>query len=256
MRSVRVTPEADRVFLVGQTRKGKTTISRFIIEGLQPVRVIAFDVKDELDLGVPKLRTPLELAQGMNSPIVHYVPSGFYRDELEEVCQIVWVTPGPYVWWITEASAITNASYCPAGLRLACTQGAAQRKLVISETQRVAESNPVLRAGADHVFMTVPAPIELDLKTLAGVVRREHTVLKQELDQLHAEHGPYSHLWYVLEDDELRACAPLPLGRSRPHSPPHTAEEEPLPGADGRQAATQPDEDAPESPTPAPTPEH
>ena len=248
MRGIRITPEADRVLLVAQTRKGKTTLSQFIVAGLQPVRTITFDVKDELELGAPILRSPAELAAGMHAPVVHYVPPGFDRASLEEACEIVWVTPGPYVWWITEAAQITNANYCPEGLRLGCTQGAGKQKLVIAETQRIAECNPVLRAGADHVIVFVPAPIELDLKTLAGVVRREHTVLKHELDELQAQHGIYSHLWYVLEDDELRRCAPLPLTPGRPpggREPLAGGGEEP-PG--GREAATQPEDQAPQSP--------
>jgi energy-coupling factor transporter ATP-binding protein EcfA2 len=214
MRGVRVAPVADRVLIVGQTQKGKTTLARFLAELLQPCRLIVFDPKEEFPdgaWGFPAARSPLELAGAMHQPIVHYIPSGFDREELEEACQIVWETPGPYVWWIDEASELTNPNYCPTGLRLGCTQGAKQQKLVIALTQRLAESHPVFRSQADHVFVFVPAPIELDLKEIAKAIRREPGAIKLALEELHAQHGDYSHIWYVLDGDELRFCAPIPL---------------------------------------------
>lgn len=207
MRGIRL---SDRVLISGQTGKGKTTLAEFLVGRLQPVRVIPFDPKGELDFGVEPARTPDQLAAAMRNPIVHYVPASFNRVELEEACEIVWNTPGPYVWWIDEASELSSPGYCPPGLRLAVTQGRQQNKMVMALTQRLAEIHPVFRSQSEHVIMFVPAPIELDLKTIAGNVRREARVLEEELSSLQAEHGDFSHLWYVRDTDELRRCAPLP----------------------------------------------
>jgi hypothetical protein len=147
----------------------------------------------------------------MHQPVVHYIPASFDRDQLEEACQIVWVTPGPYIWWIDETSELTNANYCPEGLRLAVTQGGKKQKLVLALTQRLAESHPVFRSQAEHVFLFVPSPIELDRKAIAGAIRREQTFIDKELTELHAEHGDYSHLWYVRDGDELRRMKPIPM---------------------------------------------
>jgi hypothetical protein len=224
----------DRIFIAGMTGKGKTTFAQWLVEQLQPLRVIVFDPKDELELGVQKARTPAELATMMHQPVVHYVPSGFERDELEEASQIVWETPGPYIWWIDETSEISSPSWVPQGMRLAVTQGRSKRKIVMALTQRLAESHPVFRSQAEHIIVFVPPPIELDLKTLAGAVNREHGVLRGELESLHAEHGDYSHLWYVRPTDELRRCEPLQLPPStrRPApAPPGPPEAPPTAGA-------------------------
>lgn len=208
MRGIRL---SDRVLIAGQTGKGKTTLARYLVDGLQPVRTIVFDPKGELEFpDVAPCRSPDELAAAMRDPLIHYIPASFDRDQLEEACEIVWNTPGPYIWWIDETSEVSTPGFCPAGLRLGVTQGRQGRKMVLAVTQRLAEIHPVFRSQAEHIIIFTPAPIELDLKTVAGHVRREARELDAELSSLHAEHGDFSHLWHVRDTDELRRCAPLP----------------------------------------------
>lgn len=228
MRGIRL---EDRIFLAGQTGKGKTTLARWIVEQLQPIRVIVFDPKDELDFGVPKLRSPAELAMGMHQPIVHYVPSGFERDELEEACQIVWETPGPWIWWVDELSEVSNPNYCPQGLRLAVTQGRQKRKMVMGLCQRSAETHPVFRSQAEHVIVFVPSPIELDLKELAKATNIEAAALGEELRTLHEQEGDFSHLWFCRPTGELRRMAPVDPGPEAPaHTPPEGEPPDDTPG--------------------------
>lgn len=222
MRAIRVTPEADRVLLLARTGGGKTTFMLWLVEQLQPCRVIVFDPKEDWEdgaFGVRAARTPVELAAAMHGPVVHYIPASFEREQLEEACQIVWVTPGPYIWVIDELSELTSPSYCPEGLRLCVTQGRKKRKMVIGLTQRLAESHPVFRSQAEHVIVFTPPPVELDMKMIAGAIRREPGPLESELAQLHAEQGDYSHLWYVRPTDELRRCAAIPLDTSSSPAP-------------------------------------
>jgi hypothetical protein len=221
---------SDRVLIAGQTGKGKTTFADYLVKGLQPVRVIVFDPKGELSFpGVEPCRTPDALAAAIHAPIVHYIPASFDRDQLEEACEIVWNTPGPYVWWIDETSEVSSPSWCPAGLRLGVTQGRQAHKMVLALTQRLAEIHPVFRSQSEHIIIFTPAPIELDLKTVAGHVRREARQLDAELSSLHAEYGDFSHLWYVRDTDELRRCAPLPMdGAPRRQVAPASALKEPV----------------------------
>lgn len=216
MRGIRL---SDRVLIAGQTGKGKTTLADYLVARMQPVRVIVFDPKGELSFaGVEPCRSPEALAAAMNAPVVHYIPASFERESLEEACEIVWDTPGPYIWWIDETSELSSPGYCPPGLRLAVTQGRQLNKMVMALTQRLAETHPVFRSQSEHIIIFTPAPIALDLKTIAGNVRREAGELDRELGELHNEHGDFSHLWYVRDTDELRRCAPLPLrdGRGQP----------------------------------------
>jgi len=217
---------SDRILIAGQTGKGKTELARMIAEGQQPVRLIVVDPKGELHFSetvdgkqapVTPARSPLQLAQAMHGAIVYYIPASFDRDALEESFEIIWETPGPYIVWVDEASEVSSPNWCPAGLRLCTTQGRALEKQVLAVTQRLAEIHPVFRSQSEHIFLMVPAPIMLDLKTLAGNVRREASWLERELGELHAEHGDYSHLWYCRDTDEMRRCAPIPLpDRPRP----------------------------------------
>jgi energy-coupling factor transporter ATP-binding protein EcfA2 len=227
MRGIRL---SDRVLIAGQTGMGKTTLAAYLVERMQPVRTIVFDPKDELSLGVAPCRTPEQLAHCMREPLIHYVPASFERDQLEEACQIVWNTPGPYVWWVDEAAEVSNANYCPEGLALCVKQGRGKEKLVLALTQRLAEIHPVFRSQSEHVIIFTPAPIELDLRTIAGNIGHEARVLKAELDSLHGEHGDFSHLWYVRPSNELRRCAPLPAGET-PGAPGGSPDDADAPGS-------------------------
>jgi hypothetical protein len=229
----------DRLLFVGQTGKGKSTLALWVIEQLQPVRTIIFDPKGEFNFGptFPPARNPAELRVAIRQRLVHYVPQSFERPPLEEACQIVWDTPGPYVWHIDEAAEITNPNYCPEGLRLGVTQGRRFKKMVIALTQRLAECAPVFRSQASHVVIFVPEPIELDLKEISKAIRRPTSVIAAELSSLYAEHGNFSHLWWVSETDELRRCAPLPA----PGSPGQPGMTTASPG-DPRPAPTAPEE--------------
>jgi energy-coupling factor transporter ATP-binding protein EcfA2 len=200
----------DHVLIVGQNGRGKSVLARYLVEQLQPVRTIVFDPKSEHDLGTEPCRTAGELATRIHEPIVHFVPSGFSRESLEDACQVVWETPGPWRWWIDEAAAISAPNWIPQGLMLAATQGRRPQKTLLVLTQRVHAIHPVLRSEAKHVYVFVPPPIELDLKALAGHVRREASELDAQLRHAHSTLGDFSHLWYVQDTDELRVCAPLP----------------------------------------------
>lgn len=206
MRGIRI---GDRVLLAGQTGMGKTTVALYLLQSLQPIRTIVVDPKGELSLGVTPVRSVAELPEALRAPLCHYIPQTLDRDTLEEAFALIWATPGPLLLLVDEAAAVSGPGYCPEGLRLVVTQGRQPRKMVIACTQRLSECHPVFRSQSEHIIILVPAPIALDLKSIAGHIGREPEALRAELEQLEAEHGPYSHLWYVRPGNELRHCAPL-----------------------------------------------
>lgn len=227
---------SDCVLIAGQRGKGKSTLARYIADRLQPVRTIHFDPKGEMQFpGVAPARSPEALAEALRGPVVHYIPSGFERPELERACELVWRCPGPWVWDVDELAEVSNPGYAPAGLRRAATQGRVPRKMLLGNTQRLAEVHPCFRSQAEHVFIFTPAPPELDLKMIGGSIGREAGELRAELEQLHAEHGDYSHLWFVRSSNELRPCAPLPAP-----APARRAAPAPPEGRSGGAATTQP----------------
>jgi energy-coupling factor transporter ATP-binding protein EcfA2 len=210
----------EHVLIVGQNGRGKSVLARFLADQLQPVRTIVFDPKAEHDFGVQPCQDAGMLAAHIHEPVVHFVPGAFDRGSLEDACRIVWETPGPWRWWIDEAAQMSSPSWLPEGLMLAATQGRRPNKCLLILTQRVHAIHPVLRSEAKHIYVFVPAPIELDLKAIAGHVRREASDLDAQLRDAHAKHGDFSHLWYVQDTDELRVCTPLPFDGSAPRVDP------------------------------------
>ena len=218
MRGIQI---GDRILLAGQTGMGKTTLADYLADSLQPIRTIVVDPKGELQLQVEPVGTLEQLPEALRQPVCHYIPTTLDAKTLEEAFALIWATPGPWLLWVDEAAAVSSAGWCPEGLRLAVTQGRQPRKMVMACTQRLSECHPVFRSQAEHVIIFVPAPIELDLKTIAGHIGREPAELRSALDELQNTHGLFSHLWYCRPTNELRRCAPVPAGDGS--GPPATA---------------------------------
>lgn len=177
-------------------------------------RLIVWDSKDELQFrGITPARDlgKLEAALRRGVRLVHWVPRTGDRDEYEEAAMLCWRTPGPYLWWVDEASECTTKNWVPRGLRLAATQGRKTERSVMALTQRVAECHAVLRSQAEHIIVFAEPPIQIDLDALAGHMGHSAYELSELLNDLNSEHGRHAHLWWVRPTRELRRCAPIPL---------------------------------------------
>jgi energy-coupling factor transporter ATP-binding protein EcfA2 len=213
---------SDRLLIVGTTGCGKTELAKMIAAGHSASRLIVWDAKDELQLGVAPARGVGALEQRLRrgGRIVHWVPLTGEREEYEEAAALVWRTPGPYLWWVDEAAECTSKNWVPRGLRLCATQGRASERTIMALTQRVAECHVVLRSLADHIIVFCEEPIEVDLKALAGHVGLSSDELRRLLGELHADFGRHAHLWSVRPTRELRRCAPIPLRQAPPAGAP------------------------------------
>lgn len=217
MRGIRPT---DRVLVVGQTGFGKSTLAMHIVQGLQPIRTLVVDPKHDYDFpGVPIAHRAEQL--DMRLPWIHYVPADADdREDLEAAYARAWRTRGPLLLFDDEFAETSDSNWAAKGLTSQVRLGRKILKPVVACTQRLAECHPIMRSQAEHIFVVVPAPPELDLKMLAGSIGRPHTELRARLDQLEAQKGLYSHLWFVRPGNELRLCEPLPTpagpGQPRP----------------------------------------
>lgn len=243
MRSIKF---GERVLLAGRTRKGKSTLARFLTLGCQPCRTIICDPKgsEAMDIGVRPVRSAEELSEHLRDPVVRWIPEA-EKDILEDGFWAIWQLPGPYLVVVDEASLVSSAGWCPRGLRAIVTQGGEHRKMLIACTQRLAECAVVIRSQAEHTIVMVPTPIRRDLEAIEGHIGKPADEIKASLDGLRARYGDYAHIWHVEGEDELRECAPLPAGAIRPW--PRTAPACPNQTAadSGEQVSTPTEPDAP-----------
>lgn len=233
---------SDRLLIVGYTGCGKTELAKMIAARKTAPRLIVWDSKDELESkrvfpGVKPCRglAALEDRLRRGGRIVHWVPLTGDREEYEAAADLVWRTPGPWLWWVDEAAECTTASWCPRGLRLAAQQGRATERAVMALTQRLAETHPVLRTQAEHIFLFAEPPVDIDLDKLAGHMGHSAAEISVMVNELNEEYGRHAHLWWIRPTREIRRCTPIPLrgaGRTSPRQPTATIGA-PLPTATG-----------------------
>lgn len=209
--------------MVGYTGCGKTELAKVIARGSK-ARLIVWDSKAELRFpgaGPSRGIGKLEKALRSGSRVVHWIPITGDRDELEDASMLVWRTPGPWLWWLDEAAECSAPNWIPRGIKLASQQGRSTKRSVLALTQRVAETHPVLRSQAEHIFVFADRPIDVDCKALAGHIGMNAGELEELLRELGESHSRHAHLWYVRPTQELRRCAPIPLGHggARPPAP-------------------------------------
>jgi hypothetical protein len=199
----------DRVFIQGKTESGKTILARHLFSHMKGTRRTVIDPKGHLDLGVEVARIPEEL--DLAAPLSHYIPSELEDQEYEDLFRRLWFAGGPRMIWLDESAGPTRKGWAPKYLRLVVQQGREPSEIgLVALSQRPVNVESTLRTEAEHVFIFVPRPIKLDLKTLAGDIGTDPDVLGRELDQLLAHEGPHSHLWYCRRLDKLFHCAALP----------------------------------------------
>jgi hypothetical protein len=199
----------DRVFIQGKTDSGKTALARYLFEGFDATRRTCVDPKGRIVLdGITPARTPAEL--DLAAPVSHYIPGQLEDEEYEELFRLIWFAGGPRLIWLDESAGPTRAGWAPKYLRFIVQQGREHDIGLIACSQRPVNVETTLRSEAEHVFIFVPRTTKRDVETIAGDIGRESAELAAELDTLLELAGPWSHLWYSRNTNELSRCAPLP----------------------------------------------
>lgn len=220
MIGIRIEPNADRVLVAAPTRGGKTTLIRYIVACLQPVRVVLIDPKEAPELAdIPNIvHDTSDLPEALREPICHWVPADM--EDWKDVClgyRHIWALHkhGPRVVWDDEVADTTKPNRIAPACAMLIRRGSGWRQVYIAATQRLSEAHGLVRTQCKHIIAMTPAPVDLDLESLARHVQMNPRQLQEALNDLCDEAGPYSHLWFCEDDRELpyrrmAACPPPP----------------------------------------------
>ncbi len=199
----------ERILVVGKTRSGKTTFVEHLFTQMRGCRRVAIDPKGHLSFpGVNPTRQVAHIDPA--APLIHYIPTGLDHQEYEDLYRALWQLGGPMVIWLDEAAGPTSKSRWPAHMAVTIQQGAARGIGHWACAQRPVDIAPVLRTEAEHCFMFVPRPHNLNLQALAVEVALSVDELAHRFDDLLNQEGEHSFLWYCRGTHELLDCAPIP----------------------------------------------
>jgi hypothetical protein len=202
----------DRLFIVGKTQSGKSTLARRFFGSMTGCQRVLVDPKGQEQLGVDPVRAVGSI--DWSAPLIHYIPSQLDRGEYEELYEALWrhgYAGPPLFIWTDEAMGVTEKNWAPQGLRLIIQQGASHGIGHLAVSQRPVEVWPGLRTEAEHYFMFVPRPHPLNAKALSEVVGLPQPELERRFDELQAAEGDHAFLWYSVAGHQLLDCAPIPL---------------------------------------------
>jgi hypothetical protein len=198
----------DRILVTGKTQSGKTTFVRYLFDQMHGCRRVAIDPKGRLRFPVAPTRRPRDIDP--KAELVHYIPSALTRAEYNELYERVFALGGPMVVWLDEAMGPTTQNWWPEKMAIIVQQGAELQIGHWACSQRPVAIAPVLRTEAEHYFMFVPRPHYLNVDALALEVGTASSELNPLFDQLQAQEGEHSFLWYCKETHELVPCSPIP----------------------------------------------
>lgn len=199
-----------RVFLVGMTRSGKSTLARAMFLSAAGPRLV-IDPADSSLTGsvVDEGGTYSDPRRPPNLATIRFVPRDpADRDAYDAVYRWAFANFPRYVW-LDEPEHAAPANGWPRWANTFIVQGAKRMLGHLACSTRPREVMRSLIANAQHVMIfTLPNPD--DRRHLAALVGVSSTLLDAELAAL-PEHG---FLWWNVLSRTLTVCPPLPKDRA------------------------------------------
>lgn len=198
----------DRAVLVGSTGSGKSELLNLL--AMQPrCQRLLLDTKQEFSVaGVKPARSVTEI--DWRQPLVHYVDRTGEVAEFEELFAACF-RRRHLVVICHELSDLCEyqAGRTPTSVNAYLSKGRAHGLGLLGGTQRPVNMPVRARTEVEHVFLFPPRLSPQDHDSVADITGRPRDELGAILDQVHAELGDYSYLYWSRQSRELTAHPPL-----------------------------------------------
>lgn len=189
----------DRVFVVGTTGAGKTTLARRLFESMPPPRLLV-DPKAEVSTSYAvTFADPTRIPDG---PVARFVPADPANlDTYDRLYRSIF-DAGPRAVWLDEARIAAPANRCPAGIITLITQGRSRGIGHLAAAQRPVHVARELISESEHliVFRT-GHPADMDVVAgVAGMAPRDFSAALARCPR-------YGFVWYDARASRLTIVA-------------------------------------------------
>lgn len=201
-----------RVFVVGQTRSGKSELLNHLFSEVRCQRLLLDTKGGEWTIeGVEPVSDPDAI--DWREPIIHYVTPTDDLDEIERLFSICCRRRNLCVC-VHELGDLCgfNANRTPPSVSAFISKGGAHGRGLFAGSQRPVEMPVRASSEAQHVFVMTPRMMDRDLKAIANLgIGTEHWELGRMVDEAEEAHGPYSFIWFPKgARAEVTVWEPLP----------------------------------------------
>jgi hypothetical protein len=198
----------DRTLVLGFTRSGKSELINHQFSSMRCQRLL-IDTKDEWVVDGVERVASIE-AIDWSAPIIHNAPIDNDRDDFDRLFGLAYQRRHLVVC-VHELADLCefNSHATPPKVRTYLSKGGAHGLGLLGASQRPVEMPKRALTECQHVFVLVPRMTQPDLEAIGQMIDRPASEVAQLIDQLHAEQGDHSFLWFNRWTRQLVFCKPL-----------------------------------------------